>query len=102
MIKLEMKVTVGIYTVTLEKDVIVIYSDPDHRCVLDNREYTLASLIGISGSRAMNLIEVAKVREYTNEELNSFMILHDFIYQVTKMNLSQEHKDILAKFNIIL
>ena len=102
MIKLEMKVTVGIYTVTLEKDVIVIYSDPDHRCVLDNREYTLASLIGISGSRAMNLIEVAKVREYTDEELNSFMILHDFIYQVTKMNLSQEHKDILAKFNIIL
>ena len=102
MIKLEMKVTVGIYTVTLEKDVIVIYSDPDHRCVLGNREYTLASLIGISGSRAMNLIEVAKVREYTNEELNSFMILHDFIYQVTKMNLSQEHKDILAKFNIIL
>ena len=102
MIKLEMKVTVGSYTVTLEKDVIVIYSDPDHRCVLDNREYTLASLIGISGSRAMNLIEVAKVREYTNEELNSFMILHDFIYQVTKMNLSQEHKDILAKFNIIL
>ena len=102
MIKLEMKVTVGIYTVTLEKDVIVIYSDPDHRCVLDNKEYTLASLIGISGSRAMNLIEVAKVREYTNEELNSFMILHDFIYQITKMNLSQEHKDILAKFNIIL
>ena len=102
MIKLEMKVTVGIYTVTLEKDVIVIYSDPDHRCVLDNREYTLASLIGISGSRAMNLIEVAKVREYTNEELNSFMILHDFVYQITKMNLSQEHKDILAKFNIIL
>ena len=102
MIKLEMKVTVGSYTVTLEKDVIVIYSDPDHRCVLDNREYTLASLIGISGSRAMNLIEVAKVREYTNEELNSFMILHDFIYQITKMNLSQEHKDILAKFNIIL
>ena len=97
-----MKVTVGIYTVTLEKDVIVIYSDPGHRCVLDNREYTLASLIGISGSRAMNLIEVAKVREYTNEELNSFMILHDFIYQITKMNLSQEHKDILAKFNIIL
>ena len=102
MIKLEMKVTVGIYTVTLEKDVIVIYSDPDHRCVLDNREYTLASFIGISGSRAMNLIEVAKVREYTDEELNSFMILHDFVYQVTKMNLSQEHKDILAKFNIIL
>ena len=102
MIKLEMKVTVGIYTVTLEKDVIVIYLDPDNRCVLDNKEYTLASLIGISGSRAMNLIEVAKVREYTNEELNSFMILHDFIYQVTKMNLSQEHKDILAKFNIIL
>ena len=102
MIKLEMKVTVGSYTVTLEEDVIVIYSDPDHRCVLDNREYTLASLIGISGSRAMNLIEVAKVREYTNEELNSFIILHDFIYQVTKMNLSQEHKDILAKFNIIL
>ena len=97
-----MKVTVGIYTVTLEKDVIVIYSDPDHRCVLDNKEYTLASLIGISGSRAMNLIEVAKVREYTDEELNSFMILHDFIYQITKMNLSQEHKDILAKFNIIL
>ena len=102
MIKLEMKVTVGSYTVTLEKDVIVIYLDPDHRCVLDNKEYTLASLIGISGSRAMNLIEVAKVREYTNEELNSFMILHDFIYQITKMNLSQEHKDILAKFNIIL
>ena len=102
MIKLEMKVTVDIYTVTLEKDVIVIYSDPDHRCVLDNKKYTLASLIGISGSRAMNLIEVAKVRECTNEELNSFMILHDFIYQITKMNLSQEHKDILAKFNIIL
>ena len=102
MIKLEMKVTVGSYTVTLEEDVIVIYSDSDHRCVLDNKEYTLASLIGISGSRAMNLIEVAKVREYTNEELNSFMILHDFIYQITKMNLSQEHKDILAKFNIIL
>ena len=102
MIKLEMKVTVGIYTVTLEKDVIVIYSDPDNKCVLDNKEYTLASLIGISGSRAMNLIEVAKVREYTDEELNSFMILHDFIYQITKMNLSQEHKDILAKFNIIL
>ena len=102
MIKLEMKVTIGSYTVTLEKDVIVIYSDPDHRCVLDNKEYTLASLIGISGSRAMNLIEVAKVREYTDEELNSFMILHDFIYQITKINLSQEHKDILAKFNIIL
>ena len=102
MIKLEMKVTVGIYTVTLEKDVIVIYSDPDHRCVLDNKEYTLASLIGISGSRAMNLIEVVKVRECTTDELNSFMILHDFIYQITKMNLSQEHKDILAKFNIIL
>ena len=59
-------------------------------------------MIGISGSRAMNLIEVAKVRECTDEELNSFMILHDFIYQITKMNLSQEHKDILAKFNIIL
>lgn len=102
MIKLEMKVTIGSYTVTLEKDVIVIYLDPDNRCVLDNKEYTLASLIGISGSRAMNLIEVAKVREYTNEELNSFMILHDFIYQITKMNLSQEHKDILTKFNIIL
>ena len=102
MIKLEMKVTIGSYTVTLEKDVIVIYLDPDNRCVLDNKEYTLASLIGISGSRAMNLIEVAKVREYTDEELNSFMILHDFIYQITKMNLSQEHKDILAKFNIIL
>ena len=102
MIKLEMKVTIGSYTVTLEKDVIVIYLDPDNKCVLDNKEYTLASLIGISGSRAMNLIEVAKVREYTNEELNSFMILHDFIYQITKMNLSQEHKDILAKFNIIL
>ena len=102
MIKLEMKVTVGSYTVTLEKDVIVIYLDPDNKCVLDNKEYTLASLIGISGSRAMNLIEVAKVREYTNEELNSFMILHDFIYQITKMNLSQEHKDILTKFNIIL
>ena len=102
MIKLEMKVTVGSYTVTLEKDVIVIYSDPDNRCVLDNKKYTLASLIGISGSRAMNLIEVAKVREYTDEELNSFMILHDFIYQITKMNLSQEHKDILTKFNIIL
>lgn len=102
MIKLEMKVTLGSYTVTLEKDVIVIYLDPDNRCVLDNKEYTLASLIGISGSRAMNLIEVAKVREYTNEELNSFMILHDFIYQITKMNLSQEHKDILTKFNIIL
>ena len=97
-----MKVTVGTYTVTLEKDVIVICSDTDHRCVLDNKEHTLASLIGISGSRAMNLIEVAKVREYTDEELNSFMILHDFIYQITKMNLSQEHKDILAKFNIIL
>ena len=97
-----MKVTVGSYTVTLEKDVIVIYLDPDNKCVLDNKEYTLASLIGISGSRAMNLIEVAKVREYTNEELNSFIILHDFIYQITKMNLSQEHKDILAKFNIIL
>lgn len=102
MIKLEMKVTVGSYTVTLEKDVIVIYLDPDNRCVLDNKEYTLASLIGISGSRAMNLIEVAKVRECTDEELNSFMILHDFIYQITKMNLSQEHKDILTKFNIIL
>ena len=102
MIKFEMKVTVGSYTVTLEKDVIVIYLDPDNKCVLDNKEYTLASLIGISGSRAMNLIEVAKVREYTNEELNSFMILHDFIYQITKMNLSQEHKDILTKFNIIL
>ena len=102
MIKLEMKVTIGSYTVTLEKDVIVIYSDPDNKCVLDNKEYTLASLIGISGSRAMNLIEIAKVREYTDEELNSFMILHDFIYQITKMNLSQEHKDILAKFNIIL
>ena len=102
MIKFEMKVTIGSYTVTLEKDVIVIYLDPDNRCVLDNKEYTLASLIGISGSRAMNLIEVAKVREYTDEELNSFMILHDFIYQITKMNLSQEHKDILAKFNIIL
>ena len=102
MIKLEMKVTIGSYTVTLEKDVIVIYLDPDNKCVLDNKEYTLASLIGISGSRAMNLIEVAKVREYTDEELNSFMILHDFIYQITKMNLSQEHKDILAKFNIIL
>ena len=102
MIKLEMKVTVGSYTVTLEKGVTVIYSDSDHKCVLDNKEHTLASLIGISGSRAMNLIEVAKVREYTDEELNSFMILHDFIYQITKMNLSQEHKDILAKFNIIL
>ena len=102
MIKLEMKVTIGSYTITLEKDVIVIYLDTDNRCVLSNREYTLASLIGISGSRAMNLIEVAKVREYTDEELNSFMILHDFIYQITKMNLSQEHKDILAKFNIIL
>ena len=102
MIKLEMKVTIGSYTVTLEKDVIVIYLDPDNRCVLDNKEYTLASLIGISGSRAMNLIEVAKVRECTDEELNSFMILHDFIYQITKMNLSQEHKNILAKFNIIL
>ena len=97
-----MKVTIGSYTVTLEKDVIVIYLDPDNKCVLDNKEYTLASLIGISGSRAMNLIEVAKVREYTDEELNSFIILHDFIYQITKMNLSQEHKDILAKFNIIL
>ena len=102
MIKLEMKVTVGIYTVTLEKDVIVIYSDPDNKCVLDNKTYTLSSLIGISGSRAMNLIATSKVRECTNEELNSFIILHDFIYQVTKMNLSQEHKDILAKFNIIL
>ena len=102
MIRHEMKVTIGSYTVTLEKDVIVIYLDPDNKCVLDNKEYTLASLIGISGSRAMNLIEVAKVREYTDEELNSFMILHDFIYQITKMNLSQEHKDILAKFNIIL
>ena len=102
MIKLEMKVTVGIYTVTLEKDVIVIYSDPDHRCVLDNREYTLASLIGISGSRAMNLIATSKVRECTNEELNSFIILHDFIYQITKMNLSEDYKSILAKFNIIL
>ena len=97
-----MKVTVGSYTVTLEKDVIVIYLDPDNRCVLDNKEYTLASLIGISGSRAMNLIAVAKVRECTDEELNSFMILHDFIYQITKMNLSEEDKDILAKFNIIL
>ena len=102
MIKLEMKVTVGSYTVTLEKGVIVIYSDPDHKCVLDSREYTLASLIGISGSRAMNLIAVAKVRECTDEELNSFIILHDFIYQITKMELSKEHKDILAKFNIIL
>ena len=97
-----MKVTVGSYTVTLEKDVIVIYSDPDHRCVLDNREYTLASLIGISGSRAMNLIATSKVRECTNEELNSFIILHDFIYQITKMNLSEDYKSILAKFNIIL
>ena len=102
MIKLDMKVTVGIYTVTLEKDVIVIYSDPDHRCVLDNKTYTLASLIGISGSRAMNLIATSKVRECTDEELNSFIILHDFIYKVTKMNLSEEHKNILAKFNIIL
>ena len=102
MIKLEMKVTVGSYTVTLEKGVTVIYSDPDHKCVLDNKEHTLASLIGISGSRAMNLIAVAKVRECTDEELNSFIILHDFIYQITKMNLSEEHKDILAKFNIIL
>ena len=102
MIKLEMKVTVGSYTVTLEEDVIVIYSDLDHRCVLDNKEYTLASLIGISGSRAMNLIATSKVRECTDEELNSFIILHDFIYQITKMNLSKEHKDILAKFNIIL
>lgn len=102
MIKLEMKVTVGSYTVTLEKGVTVIYSDSDHRCVLDNKEHTLASLIGISGSRAMNLIAVAKVRECTDEELNAFIILHDFIYQITKMNLSEEHKDILAKFNIIL
>ena len=102
MIKFEMKVTVGSYTVTLEKGVTVIYSDSGHGCVLDNKEYTLASLIGISGSRAMNLIAVAKVRECTDEELNSFIILHDFIYQVTKMNLSKEHKDILAMFNIIL
>ena len=102
MIKLEMKVTVGSYTVTLEEDVIVIYSDSDHKCVLNNNEHTLASLIGISGSRAMNLIAVAKVRECTDEELNSFIILHDFIYQITKMNLSEEHKNILAKFNIIL
>ena len=49
MIKLEMKVTVGSYTVTLEKHVILIYLDPDHRCVLDNKKYTLASFIGISG-----------------------------------------------------
>ena len=97
-----MHATVGKYTITLEKGVIVIYSDTDHRCVLDNREYTLASLIGISGSRAMNLIAVAKVRECTDEELNSFIILHDFIYQITKMNLSEDYKDILAKFNIIL
>ena len=102
MIKLEMKVTVGSYTVTLEEDVTVIYSDSDHKCVLDSKEHTLASLISISGSRAMNLIAVAKVRECTDEELNSFIILHDFIYQITKMNLSEEHKDILAKFNIIL
>ena len=97
-----MKVTVGSYTVTLEKGVTVIYSGSDHKCVLDNKEHTLASLIGISGSRAMNLIAVAKVRECTDEELNSFIILHDFIYQITKMNISEEHKDILAKFNIIL
>ena len=102
MIKLEMKVTVGSYTVTLEEDVIVIYLDSDHRCVLDNKEYTLASLIGISGSRAMNLIAITKVRECTDEELNSFIILHDFIYQITKLDLSEEDKNILAKFNIIL
>ena len=102
MITLEMHATVGNYTITLEKDVIVIYSDPDNKCVLDNKKYTLASLIGISGSRAMNLIEVAKVRECTNEELNSFIILHDFIYQIAKIDLTEEHKDILAKFNIIL
>ena len=102
MIKLEMYATVGNYTITLEKDVIVIYSDPDNRCVLDNKTYTLASLIGISGSRAMNLIATSKVRECTNEELNSFIILHDFIYQITKMNLSEDYKSILAKFNIIL
>ena len=102
MIKLEMHATVGKYTVTLEKGVIVIYADPDHKCVLGNKEYTLSALIGISGSRAMNLIDVAKVRECTDEELNSFIILHDFIYQITKMNLSEDYKDILAKFNIIL
>ena len=97
-----MKVTVGTYTVTIEKNVIVIYSDPNHKCVLDNKKYTLASLIGISGSRAMNLIAIAKVRECTDEELNSFIILHDFIYQITKLDLTEEHKSILAKFNIIL
>ena len=102
MITLEMRTTVGNYTITLEKDVIVIYSDPGNRCVLDNKTYTLASLIGISGSRAMNLIATSKVRECTNEELNSFIILHDFIYQITKMNLSEDYKSILAKFNIIL
>ena len=102
MITLEMNATVGNYTITLEKDVIVIYSDPDNKCVLDNKTYTLASLIGISGSRAMNLIATSKVRECTNEELNSFIILHDFIYQITKMNLSEDYKSILAKFNIIL
>ena len=102
MITLEMHATVGNYTITLEKDVIVIYSDPDNKCVLDNKTYTLASLIGISGSRAMNLIATSKVRECTNEELNSFIILHDFIYQITKMNLSEDYKSILAKFNIIL
>ena len=102
MITLEMHATVGNYTITIEKDVIVIYSDPDNKCVLDNKTYTLASLIGISGSRAMNLIATSKVRECTNEELNSFIILHDFIYQITKMNLSEDYKSILAKFNIIL
>ena len=97
-----MNATVGRYTVTLEKGITVIYSDPDHKCVLDNKEHTLASLIGISGSRAMNIIATTKVRECTDEEINSFIILHDFIYQITKMDLSEEHKDILAKFNIIL
>ena len=102
MIKLEMHATVGNYTITLEKDVIVIYSDPDNKCVLDNKTYTLSSLIGISGSRAMNLIATSKVRDCTTEELNSFIILHDFIYQITKLDLSEEHKNILAKFNIFL
>ena len=102
MITLNMYATIGKYTVTLDKGITVIYTDPDNRCVLDNKEHTLASLIGISGSRAMNLIATSKVRDCTNEELNSFIILHDFIYQITKLDLSEEHKTILAKFNIIL
>lgn len=64
--------------------------------------YTLASLIGMSGATATGLISTAVSRDLTDEELYGWIAFHDFVYNLSKHQLTQEDVIAFKSFGIEL